>query len=48
MRSATRALPYRNSVRAAPGSTSVMPIPKGATSCAVASTKPSMPHLVAW
>lgn len=46
--SATWALPYRNSVRAPPGSTMVTPIPKSATSAATDSAKPSMPHLVAW
>jgi hypothetical protein len=35
-------------VRASPGSTIVTPMPNGATSAAVDSQKPSMPHLVAW
>jgi hypothetical protein len=38
MSSATWALPQRNSVRAPPGSTIVMPVPNGATSWATDST----------
>lgn len=35
-------------VDVAPGSTMVTPMPNGATSWAIVSQKPSMPHLDAW
>ena len=45
---ASCSLPFRNWVRARPGSMIVTPMLKAATSVAVASMNPSMPHLVAW
>ena len=35
-------------VGVAPGSTMVTPMPSGATSCAIVSQNPSIPHLAAW